>query len=94
MSDLVDAVFGGQLTGHLVSGEELDSSLLVNAAIKADLASQLSIDDEPMSVAEKAILQAKVAQSVADYGEYHSSEILNDQLQAHLDSQLVDPYLS
>ena len=93
MSDLAEALFGGQLTGHLISGEELDSSLLVNAAIKAQLASQLAIDDGSLGAAEKAILQAKVAQGVESDGNYDSGDLLNDKLQAHLDARLVDHFL-
>jgi hypothetical protein len=93
VSDLADALFSGQLTGHLISGEELDSSLLANTAIKAELASQLAIDDGPLGSTEKSILQAKVAQSVVADGDYNSGDLLNDQLQAHLDAQLVDPFI-
>ena len=35
MSDLADAVFSGQLTGYSISGEELNSSFLIDSAIKA-----------------------------------------------------------
>jgi len=94
MSDLADAVFGGQLTGHLISGEELDSSLLIDSAIKADLASQLVVENEPLGSTEKAILQAKIAQNVAADGHYDQGDLISDQLQAHLDAQLVDPFLS
>jgi hypothetical protein len=94
MSDLADAVFSGQLTGHLISGEELDSSLLIDSAIKADLASQLVVGNEPLGDTEKAILEAKIAQNVAADGHFDQGDFMSDQLQAHLDAQLVDPFLS
>ena len=94
MSDLADAVFAGQLAGHLISGEQLDSSLLIDSAIKAELVSQLVVDHEPLGATEKAILQAKVAQGVVTDGDYDATELFNDQLQAHLEAQLVDPFLS
>lgn len=93
MSDLSDAVFGGQLTGHLLSGAELDPSVLISSAIKADLASSLTAGDEHLGVAEKAILQAEVAHNVAIDGHYEPGDLLSDQLQAHLHAQLVDPFL-
>jgi hypothetical protein len=92
MSDLADAVFAGQLTGHLISGEELNSSLLVNAAIKAELASELAFEDGQLGTSEKAILQAKVAQDVASNGNYDTADLLNDQLQAQMDAELVNTF--
>lgn len=94
MSDLADALFSGQLTGHLISGEELDSALLIESAIKADLASQLVVENQPLGSTEKAILQAKIAQNVAADGHYDQGDLISHQLQAHLDAQLVDPFLS
>ena len=68
MSDLANAVFGGQLMGHVIAGDELTSSVIQDAAMKASLADGLSVTDESLSDVESELLQSKVAQTVAEEG--------------------------
>ena len=71
MSDLADAVFDGQLLGHIIA------SVITDAAMTADLASHMALDDN-LSPLQHAILQAKVAEHTIAHGGYDSVDILND----------------
>jgi len=92
MSDLADAVFGGQLLGHVVAGQELTASVIADAAMNAELASHMAIDDD-LSQFEHEILQAKVASNVSLDGHYEPGNIIGDHLESQLDSDLLDHWL-
>lgn len=77
MSDLADAVFGGQLLGHVIAGEELTASVITDAAMTAELASNLSTHHDLSSV-EHEVLQAKVAQQTIADGGYSPSDCMID----------------
>jgi len=94
MSDLADAVFGGQMLGHAISGEPLTTAAVTHAAMTADLASVIAVDGDHMSGTEHDILQAKIAQSVAMHGDYNPGEIMNDHLHAHIDANLIHDFLA
>ena len=88
MSDLADAVFGGQLWGHVIAGEELTTSVITDAAITAELASNLNTHHDLSSV-EHDILQAKVAQQTIVDGSYNPADCMIDFLPSdHVDSLL------
>lgn len=93
MSDLAVAVFGGQLLGHLVSGEELTSSVISNAAITADLASGL-IGDKELSATEHQILQAKIANHVIEDGNYCASSVIHDHIDAGSSADIADIWIN
>ena len=90
MSDLADAVFGGQLMGHVIAGDELTSSVIQDAAMKASLADGLSVVDETLSDVESEILQSKIAHTVAEEGHYSTTDLMHDQLEAELDAGLAE----
>lgn len=92
MSDLADAVFGGQLLGHVVAGQELTTSLIADAAIKADLATDLVVDDDLSSV-EYEILQAKVAGHIVDDGHYSQSSIVADHIDAGVNADIAEGFV-
>ena len=58
MSDLADAVFGGQLIGHVIAGDELTGSVITEAAMKASLSSSLVVGEPDLSPVELQILEA------------------------------------
>jgi hypothetical protein len=89
MSDLADAVFGGQLMGHVIAGEQLTTSVINDAALTADLASGLVVDGGLSSI-EEQILQAKVSQQVVETGNYSIDDAVIDQQQAQLHGELFD----
>jgi hypothetical protein len=89
MSDLADAVFGGQLLGHVIAGEELTASVVTDAAITADLASGLVVDND-LSPIEDQILQAKISQQVAVNGDYAIGDIVLDHFEAQLHGDTVN----
>ena len=89
MSDLADAVFGGQLLGYVVAGQELTTSLIADAAIKADLATHLVIDDDLSSV-EQEILQAKVAGHIVNDDNYDQASIVVDHIDAGIDAGIAE----
>jgi hypothetical protein len=89
MSDLADAVFGGQLMGHVIAGEQLTTSVINDAALTADLASGLVVDGD-LSLIEEQILQAKVSQQVVETGNYSIDDAVIDQQQAQLHGELFD----
>ncbi|UPH91074.1 hypothetical protein [Synechococcus sp. NB0720_010] len=94
MSDLADAVFGGQLMGHVIAGEELTHSVIADAAMTADLAASMALTtDGSLSDVEHQILEAKVAQSVVEDGAYTNGDFLHDQLDLQLDSEIANSYL-
>lgn len=94
MSDLANAVFGGQLMGHVIAGEDLTHSVIADAAMTADLAASMALTtDGSLSDVEHQILEAKVAQSVIEDGTYTNSDFLHDQLDLQLDSETVNSYL-
>jgi hypothetical protein len=84
MSDLADAVFGGQLLGHVIAGQELTASVITDAAMNADLASSLFVDKD-LSFAAGKIIQSKVAENVIVDGHYDPAQIIGD----HLESELL-----
>ena len=94
MSDLADAVFGGELMGHVMAGDSLSSSAIVDAAITADLAANLIDSHDHVSDAEHVILQAKVAEHVLADGEYSPCDIVHDHMQSDLDVGLVNHYMA
>ena len=93
MSDLADAIFGAQLTGHVIAGDELSSSLINDAAMQADLSAAL-VGSEDISGIEEDILSARVSQHIVEDGGYSHTEFLHDHLQSDLDASLVDSLLS
>lgn len=92
MSDLADAVFGGQLLGHIIAGEELTTSLIVDAAMTADLASHMVVDDN-LSSSEQEILQAKVAGHVMGEGSYGEASIVQDHFDSQIDAEIANHWL-
>ena len=93
MSDLADAVFGGQLMGHVIAGEELTQSVVVDAARNASIAGDIALSDDSLSKTEQQIIEARVAQKVADGESYSISDAMSDNLQAELDASLADGLL-
>ena len=93
MSDLADAIFCAQLTGHVIAGDELTSSLIHDAAMQADLSSAL-VGSEDISGIEEDILSARVSQHILEDGDYSQTDFLNDHLQSDLDASLVDSLLT
>ena len=89
MSDLADAIFGAQLTGHVIAGNELTSSLIHDAAIQADLSAALVGSDE-MSGVEEDILSARVSQHIIDDGDYSQTDFMHDHLQSDLDASMIE----
>ena len=89
MSDLADAIFGAQLTGHVIAGNELTSSLIHDAAIQADLSAALVGSDE-MSGVEEDILGARVSQHIIDDGDYSQTDFMHDHLQSDLDASMIE----
>lgn len=90
MSDLSDAVFSGQLMGHVIAGEELTTSLIADAARNAELASNLVASPDGLSSMEQSIIEAKTAQHTLEDGGYSSTDILADQLDAELAADLTN----
>jgi predicted membrane-bound spermidine synthase len=88
MSDLADAVFGGQLLGHVIAGQELTTSVIADAAMTADLASHMVVDDN-LSTVEHEILQAKVAEQTIADGSYSSADIMTDMQSSSLADSLI-----
>lgn len=91
MSDLSDAVFGGQLMGHVIGGEELTASVINDAAMTADLASGLVVDHD-LSSFEEQVLQAKVAQQVLQDGEYDIGNIAQDHFETQLHGDIANSF--
>ena len=89
MSDLADAIFGAQLTGHVIAGDELTSSLIHDAAMQADLSAALVGSDE-MSGVEEDILGARVSQHIIDDGDYSQTDFMHDHLQSDLDASMIE----
>jgi len=89
MSDLADAIFGAQLTGHVIAGEELTSSLIHDAAMQADLSAALVGSDE-MTGVEEDILSARVSQHIIDDGDYSQTDFMHDHLQSDLDASMIE----
>ena len=89
MSDLADAVFGGQLLGHVIAGEELTTSVITDAAMTAELAAHMVVDGE-LSPTEHQIMQAKVANYVDISGHYDPSHVSQDWSDSQIASDLVD----
>jgi len=89
MSDLADAIFGAQLTGHVIAGDELTSSLIHDAAMQADLSAALVGSDE-MSGVEEDILSARVSQHIIDDGDCSQTDFMHDHLQSDLDASMIE----
>jgi hypothetical protein len=89
MSDLADAIFGAQLTGHVIAGDELTSSLIHDAAMQADLSAALVGSDE-MTGVEEDILSARVSQHIIDDGDYSQTDFMHDHLQSDLDASMIE----
>jgi hypothetical protein len=88
MSDLADAVFGGQLLGHVVAGDEITPALISEVEIVTDLATHMTVDNH-MAPEEFQVLQAKVASHTVSEGEYDPSDITSDQF----DVDLAGPWI-
>lgn len=88
MSDLADAVFGGQLLGHVIAGQELTTSVIADAAMTAELASHMVVN-ENLSGFQQEILQAKVAEQTAVDGSYNSADITLDIQSSSLADSLI-----
>ena len=89
MSDLADAVFGGQLLGHVINGEELTLPLVHDAALNAELADGLVVDDQ-LSPQDLNTLSAKTAQTViSSNGLYDTSDFVDDHSFIELASDLL-----
>ena len=94
MSDLADAVFGGQLMGHVIAGEELTHSVIADAAMTADLAAGMAVaSDGSLSHVEQQILEANVAQTVSEDGSYFPADLIHDQLDAELSASYTEDFL-
>lgn len=93
MSDLADAVFGGQLTGHVIAGEELTREVIRDAAIKANIADNLVVDND-LSPIEQQILEAKVAQATASNEQYLQSDITQDVFETHFEADIAESFFS
>jgi len=89
MSDLADAVFGGQLLGHVIAGEELTSSQIIDSSINAQIAASLVVDDD-LSEVEHQIIELKTAQHVIESGEYSPSALHVDLIDSQLLESLVN----
>lgn len=89
MSDLADAIFGAQLTGHVVAGNELTSSLIHDAAMQADLSAAL-VGSEDISGIKEDILSARVSQHIIDDGDYSQTDFMHDHLQSDLDASMIE----
>ena len=87
MSDLAEAVFGGQLLGHVIAGEAMTTSVIAQAAINADMASSLVVDPKLSPTAE-SILQAKVAHHTFVDGHYEPGQVIDDYFDAQSFSDL------
>ena len=88
MSDLADAVFGGQLLGHVIAGQDLTTSVIVDAAMKAEMASQIVVDDD-LSAVQHEIMQAKVAEQTIVDGSYSSGDLMTDMQSTSLAEKLI-----
>jgi hypothetical protein len=94
MSDLADAVFSGQLLGHVIAGQELTTSVIADAAMTASLADGLAVSsDESLTDIEKQILGAKVAETVLEDGHYGANDIIHDQLDSQLDADFAEGFM-
>ena len=89
MSNLSDAVFGAQLSGHVIAGQELTSSVVHDAAMQASLADSL-LTGENMTGLEDEIFRAHLTQDFLDDGELGQSEIMDAHLQAGVDASIVN----
>lgn len=92
MSNLSDAVFGAQLSGHVIAGQELTSSVIHDAAMQASLANSL-LTDEVMTGVEDEMFRAHLIQDYLDDGELSQAEIMDAHLQAGVDASLIDSLL-
>ena len=88
MSDLADAVFGGQLLGHVIAGQELTTSVIADAAMTAEMASQIAVDDD-LSAVQHEIMQAKVAEQTIADGSYNSWDVMTDMQSTSLGENLI-----
>ena len=88
MSDLADAVFGGQLLGHVLAGEDLTSSQILNSAMNAHVAESLVADDNPSELVQQ-LIELKTAQHVINDGDYSSSVIHGDLMDSGLAEEMI-----
>ena len=93
MSNLSDAVFGAQLSGHVIAGQELTSSVIHDAAMQASLANSL-LADEGMTGVEDEIFRAHLTQDFLDDGELSQAEIMDAHLQTGLDASMIDDLIA
>ena len=93
MSNLSDAVFGAQLSGNVIAGQELTSSVVHDAAMQAGLTDSL-LAGEGMTGVEDEIFRAHMTQDFLEDGELSQAEIIDAHLQAGLDASLVDGLIS
>lgn len=93
MSNLSDAVFGAQLSGNVIAGQELTSSVVHDAATQAGLADSL-LSGEGMTGVEDEIFRAHLTQDFLEDGELSQSEIIDAHIQTGLDASLIDGLMS
>ena len=92
MSDLADAVFGGQLLGHVIAGDELTASVVHDAALKASLVSDLFPGHE-MLQGEHQVLAARIAEDISGHHAYTPSDMAEDVMRSHIDSEIAGPLM-
>lgn len=93
MSNLSDAVFGAQLSGHVIAGQELTSAVVHDAAMQASLADSL-LSGEGMTGVEDEVFRAHLTQDFLEDGELSQAEIMDAHIQTGIDSSLIDGFTS
>lgn len=89
MSNLSDAVFGAQLSGHVIAGQELTSSVVHDAAMQASLADSL-LTDEGMTGVEDEVFRAKLTQDLLEDGELSTAEVMDAHLRAGVEASMIE----
>ena len=89
MSNLSDAVFGAQLSGHVIAGQELTSSVIHDAAMQASLANSL-LTDEVMTGVEDEIFRANLSHDFLKDGELSTAEVMDAHLQAGVEASMIE----
>lgn len=88
MSDLANAVFSGQLLGHVLAGEDLTGSEIFNSSMNAHVAASLVADDN-ISELEAVLIELKTAQHVMNDGDYSPSAIHGDLIDSDLAEGMI-----
>ena len=89
MSDLADAVFSGQLLGHVLAGEDLTGSQILNSAMNAHVAASLVVDDN-VSDLEHQLIELKTAQQVISDGGYSQSVMHGNLIESALAEEMIN----